>query len=990
MFPILPTQAAMHVLDRFPPQQRRPLEKESALLDAIDALNVNRTFALIVMYSYTMFCIPAQGAVNRKGNRLFILAPCAIYRFAFLTELRRVLARSITASMDKVQLRHRHRPSAPSLRVHAVALLASLSLLVVIYHNLHLPRSNTNPKLPLHATESVARCRALKVKPGPPSDFEERTVSDRYVSGTKPYLLKNAKIWTGGENGTEVVEGDILVDKGIIMGVGHFGTDFSEEMIAKDELEVVDVRGAWITPGIVDMHSHLGDGAAPELEGAVDDNSIKGNTQPWLRSLDGLNTHDDSYRLSVSGGVTTALVLPGSANAIGGQAFLIKLRPTAEKTPSSMLLEPPYQINSSFPDPEKPLHWRHMKHACGENPSRVYEGTRMDTIWAFRQAYETARQIKVQQDDYCAKAQANEWDGLGDFPENLQWEALVDVLRGRVKVQIHCYEAVDLDGLVRISNEFKFPISAFHHASEAYLVPDVLKRAYGAPPAIALFATNARYKREAYRSSEFAPRVLSAHGLRVAMKSDHPVLNSRHLLYEAQQAHFYGLPENLAISAVTTIPADVIGMGHRLGHIKKGWDADIVVWDSHPLALGATPTQVFIDGVPQLANPFVVEKPKIFQRSPKVPNFDKEANDAVKFEGLPPLEPAKSIAGTTLFTNVKTILVNQGGSIRELLSAANEAQYGTVLVRGGKIECSEVGVVCVRAAESTDDRVQVVDLEGGSISPGLVSFGAPLGLETINQEPTTNDVTVYDPLVKAVPGIIGGDTSVIRAADGLQLGTRDALLAYRAGVTIGITAPVHNQFFAGLGTAFSVAAAHRLEEGAIAKEITGLHVSVRHFGDQPSISTQIAALRRLFLQPAEGDLGRWFKEVIKGTVPLVVEAHSADIIATLIVLKKEVEAETKSHIRLTVTGASEAHILAKELASASVGVILNPPRPFPAFWENRRILPGPPLTKKSALAELLSHNVTVGLGIEEIWSARNTRFDLAWVSSTSRLANYCL
>lgn len=135
---------------------------------------------------------------------------------------------------------------------------------------------------------------------------------------------------------------------------------------------------------IVDLHSHLGDSSSPELNGAVDDNSLKGTTQPWLRSLDGLNTHDESFALSISGGVTTALVLPGSANAIGkhprsslqsassqvtychtatgGQGFTIKLRKTAEHSPSSMLLEPPYQINSSFLDVEGSIRWRQMKY----------------------------------------------------------------------------------------------------------------------------------------------------------------------------------------------------------------------------------------------------------------------------------------------------------------------------------------------------------------------------------------------------------------------------------------------------------------------------------------------------------------------------------------------------------------------------------------------------------------------------------------------------
>jgi len=162
-------------------------------------------------------------------------------------------------------------------------------------------------------------------------------------------------------------------------------------------------------------------------------------------------------------------------------------------------------------------------------------------------------------------------------------------------------------------------------------------------------------------------------------------------------------------------------------------------------------------------------------------------------------------------------------------------------------------------------------------------------------------------------------------------------------------------------------------------------MSVRHFGS-PSVSTQIATLRRLLLEVQEGTTGKWFTEILEGRVPLVVEAHSADIIATLILLKKEVERSIGKNIRLTVTGASEAHLLAKELSESGTGVILNPVHSFPFAWEDRRILPGPPLTEYSPVSKLISHNVTVGIGVQEIWDARNLRFDIAWVGAL-RISN---
>ncbi|KAL0577323.1 hypothetical protein V5O48_004679, partial [Marasmius crinis-equi] len=739
--------------------------------------------------------------------------------------------------------------------------------------------------------EHLQRCRTLQVAPGPPSDFQSRQESDRFVPGTKPTLIKDAKIWTGTENGTQVIQGDILLDKGLIKAIGAIPKSVLSRY-DDDELVTVDARRRWVTPGIVDVHSHIGDGSSPALDGAADDNSLKGTISPWMRSLDGLNTHDDSYALSISGGVTTSLVLPGSANAIGiastfqwritnsnftkgGQAFVIKLRETGERSPTSMLLEPPENLhlnNSSRSTRSTP--WRHMKHACGENPSRVYSDTRMDTIWAFREAYDKAAQVKKQQDNFCARVEAGDFEGLGEFPEDLKWEALVDVIRGRVNV--HCYEAVDLDAIVRLSNEFKFPIAAFHHAMETYLVPDLLKKAYGHPPAVALFATNARYKREAYRASEFGPKILAENGITVTMKSDHPVLDSRHLLYEAQQAHYYGLPDNLAVAAVTSNSAEVMGMGHRIGYLKVGWDADVVIWDSHPLALGATPVQVYIDGIPQLEDPHVARKPDAFQDVPKVPNFDQEARDAIKYQGLPPLKPRKSSAETVVFTNVKSVFTRSGAGIQKVFSSEGSG-LGNVVVRNGRVACSGQ---CIQDHFVEDLNAMIVDLEGGSIFPALVSYGAPLGLETMNQEPSTNDGTVFEPLSSTrVPSILGGDSAVIRAVDGLQYGTRDALLAYRAGVTTAITAPTHNKFLSGLGTLFSTGSSHKLEEGAVIQQVTGLHVSIHPFGT-PSVSTQIATLRRMLFQPPDGELGGQFDQVLQGNIPLVVEAHSADVIAT--------------------------------------------------------------------------------------------------------------
>jgi hypothetical protein len=225
---------------------------------------------------------------------------------------------------------------------------------------------------------------------------------------------------------------------------------------------------------------------------------------------------------------------------------------------------------------------------------------------------------------------------------------------------------------------------------------------------------------------------------------------------------------------------------------------------------------------------------------------------------------------------------------------------------------------------------------------------------------------------------------VIYAVDGISFGGRDTLLAYRSGVTTAVTPPTSRGPFAGLSVAINPGAAHKLEKGAIVQDAAALHVSIGHFGrSSPSISTQIAALRRLLLYPGKGEKGQWVKQILAGNIPLVINVDKADHIASLLYLKKEVENVTQKRMRVTLSGSAEAHLLAQEIADAKVGVILTPSRPFPYTFDQLRILPGPPLTQESAVTLLLKHNVTVGVGILEEWMARNTRFDIAWAALES-------
>ncbi|KAF4576417.1 hypothetical protein EYR36_004394 [Pleurotus pulmonarius] len=882
---------------------------------------------------------------------------------------------------------------------------------------------------------NIARCRSLNDLPPtadapvPGIQSHTRLRSDRYepsqdevFSKRKKYVkLKNGKIWTGRLNGTEVIQGDVIFGEGVIKSItvsktydpAHSrytthveGDDIKgggewvvvhPEGVEGDEsveTEVIDVKGAWITPGLVDLHSHIGVSSLPQLSGASDGNSHNGPILPFLRSIDGLNTHDESYILAVAGGVTTAQVLPGSANNIGGQSFVIKLRPTNERSAISKVVEPPYTLlnGSRYGEGDwgfeaKPR-WRHMKHACGENPDRRYEFTRMDAAWAYRNAYNEAKKIKDQQDAFCSQLLSGDLrKAEEEFPESpLETEALVDVLRGRVKLSIHCYEAVDLDMIVRLSNEFKFPIASLHHTGETYLVPDVLRRTWGGAPATALFAANARKKREAYRNSEFAPKVLADNDIPVVMKSDHPVLNSRYLLYEAQQANFYGLNSTKALESVTTTPAKAAGLGHRLGYLSEGsrYDADVVVWDSHPLTLGATPQRVYIDGILQINDSHPTMKPGELQNPPQTPNFDKEARETVENDGLPPLEASVIFRGkVVVLKNLSTGYIRDGDRVKRWFPPVDSMQDGEqakgwdVVMRDGSVLCHGVFGSCTTSLARDGIRLEdfeEVDLEGGVILPGLTTFGSSIGLTEIAQEPTTNDGNAVDPF-SATPALLGDPLeTIIRAEDGLQFGGRNTLLAYRGGVTQAIVAPVVSRFVFGLATAFSTGATNALERGAVIQNTTALHMSITHQNDI-SVSTQIAALRRFLLQSTDGRQPT--------NAPIVIHVDSADIMATLINLKHEYHETTGQDVQFTFAGGTEAHLLADDIARENISVILTPSRPFPVDWDKRRILPGPPLSADTQISYLLRKGINVGLGTVDEFDARNARFDAEWARLSS-------
>lgn len=310
-----------------------------------------------------------------------------------------------------------------------------------------------------------------------------------------------------------------------------------------------------------------------------------------------------------------------------------------------------------------------------------------------RKAFAEAKKLIEAQEDWCSAAENlyNNNDKLhldSRFPEVLKLESLTALLRGNVKLNIHCYETHDIEAIIRHANEFNFDISAFHHALEAYRIPDIIKRARN-NITVATFADNWGYKKEAFGGSPQAPKILFEAGIPVALKSDHPVLNSQHMAFEAAKAAHYGLPEQEAFKSITSVPAKALGLNHRVGSLKEGYDADIVIWDRSPLALGATPLQVFIDGVP------------LFDEKP-----------------IGPVKKTKTEKLIRSFTTADTTLPKEGTNNYILTNIGtnyllNDLSNTSMIIENGRIVCYQSN----ECASIKNAEFKTFDLQGGFVLP---------------------------------------------------------------------------------------------------------------------------------------------------------------------------------------------------------------------------------------------------------------------------------
>ncbi len=467
--------------------------------------------------------------------------------------------------------------------------------------------------------------------------------------------------------------------------------------------QIIDGQGKFVSPGIIDAHSHIANDAINEGATAVSSMTGMGDV---------LNPLDIAIQRDLAGGVTTANILHGSANPIGGKTVVIKLRWGVSK--ADQLL-----FQGALPG---------IKFALGENPKRQglasntglrrYPGTRQGVEFVIRDAFTRAHAYQKQWQDYN-KAKTAGQDALPPR-RDLQLDALVEVLDGKRLVHVHCYRADEILMMIRVAEEMGFKVATFQHVLEGYKVAkEIAAHGSGA----STFSDWWGYKIEAEDAIPGNASVMTAKGVTVSINSD-SAEHARRLNTEAAKSVRWGdMNDDQAIAMVTLNPAKQLRIDQRVGSLDVGKDADVVLWNAHPLSTYATVDKTFIDGIAyydretELARIAMAEKEKAAMNGGRGGRAGGGAAAAAPTPGnLFNIESQaldvklNTNGGTWAITNARIVTVS--GPVIE---------KGTIVIRGNKIQAIGANVAPPGGAK-------VVDARGSSVYPGFIDGGTDLGI----------------------------------------------------------------------------------------------------------------------------------------------------------------------------------------------------------------------------------------------------------------------
>lgn len=373
-------------------------------------------------------------------------------------------------------------------------------------------------------------------------------------------LIKNGKILTMAGKSYE---------KGCILIEGKKIIQIDEHIEETADMEVIDVKGGWVIPGIIEAHCHVG--ITEEKKGIEGDdcNEMTNPITPFVRAIDGINTLDAAFDDAVRAGITSIMVGPGSANVVGGQFVFMK---TKGRVIDELIIKHPAA----------------MKVALGENPKKQYGGqqkmpcTRMAIAALLREEIYKAKQ-------YLKKKEANK----EEFELDFRLEAWIPVLKREVPLKTHVHRADDILTAIRIAKEFNLQMT-LDHCSEGYLIPEEVARS--GYPAIVGPALTSRNKIEVQNVSFKTPGILAKEGTKIAITTDHPVVPIQYLPKCAGFAVRDGLSLEDGLKAITINAAEICGVADRVGSLEVGKDADIAIFDDNPMQTLTHTLYTFIDG----------------------------------------------------------------------------------------------------------------------------------------------------------------------------------------------------------------------------------------------------------------------------------------------------------------------------------------------------------------------------------------------------------
>jgi imidazolonepropionase-like amidohydrolase len=415
--------------------------------------------------------------------------------------------------------------------------------------------------LTAHRTEAPREERRQTETPKTILALETRFPSMEYGIASIPeqprnVLIQNATIWTQGPQG-RLDNADLLISQGKVVRLGH-------ELVAPSGSIIINATGKHITPGLIDPHMHS------SISGGV--NEVGDAITSETRISDVFNADEIwTYRL-LAGGMTAGTLFHGSANPIGGQNTIIKLR--WGSLPSQMIIED-----------AKPG----LKFALGENVKRSpnrYPNTRLGTEQIIKDAFLAALEYDRKWKNHNPRSE------MIPPRRDLQLESILEVLQGKRAAHVHVYRADEMLMMMRLAEAFGFRVASFEHAIEGYKVADEL-REHGAVPIV--WTDWSSFKVEAQDGIHHNAALLNRAGVTTTLHSDNTQLSTR-MNWEAGKTLAQGVSEEDALNFITLNPAKVMGIAHRVGSIEPGKDADIVIWSGHPLSGFTHAEQTWIDG----------------------------------------------------------------------------------------------------------------------------------------------------------------------------------------------------------------------------------------------------------------------------------------------------------------------------------------------------------------------------------------------------------